>query len=531
MPPKNKKSQQPTSIAQLFTDAAKTLERSIKEPNIAMYKPHSKQVIFHSSPDYGRIYIGGNRTGKSYSAVVEDIWWATGTHPYRETPPPPVRGRVVAVDYVKGVAQIILPLFKRLVLPSMLVNGSWEDSYSSGERVLTFANGSTIEFMSYEQETEKFAGTSRHFIHYDEEPPKNVYDECQMRILDTDGEFWISMTPVEGMTWLYETLYEKIAEGSDTEILIPENAPVRQVTRSPSLEMTCIEVDMDENPYLSERGKRRALNSATDEESYQARKSGKFVQMQGLIFPEFDPEVHVIEPFIPDKRWDWYMSIDHGWNNPTAILWHAVSPDGTIYTFSEHYKSQMTIEQHATTIHMREAAWGKSPEIRTGDPAMKQTSGITATSIVTEYADRGIYLSLETVPRDVSIGLAKMHQYLRINPGTGKPKWYITADCVNFIREIKKLRYKTFASKKMEYNNNKQEQIHKKDDHACDSARYFSTFLPDLSMSEYEDPQFPVELPKTNIDYVGALLKAHETGTIGHDTQWDITEGIDLADM
>ena len=43
------------------------------------------------------------------------------------------------------------------------------------------------------------------------------------------------------------------------------------------------------------------------------------------------------------------------------------------------------------------------------------------------------------------------------------------------------LRWATYTSKKLQYENNKQEKIHKKDDHASDSARYFFTFMPDLT--------------------------------------------------
>ena len=35
----------------------------------------------------------------------------------------------------------------------------------------------------------------------------------------------------------------------------------------------------------------------------------------------------------------WSAALRRRWNNPTAWLWHAVAPDGRIYTFGEHYRS------------------------------------------------------------------------------------------------------------------------------------------------------------------------------------------------
>jgi len=132
-------------------------------------------------------------------------------------------------------------------------------------------------------------------------------------------------------------------------------------------------------------------------------------------------------------------------------------------------------------MKMREAAWGKTPEIRTGDPAMKQTTAQVGVSKIQTYAEEGIFLSVDNVPRDVSIGVNKMQQYLRINTRTGKPTWQITDNCTNLIKEMPRLRWATYASKKMQDNNNAQEKIHKKNDHAPDSARYFFTFMPDLA--------------------------------------------------
>jgi phage terminase large subunit-like protein len=488
MPPKGRqvRRDQDVSLSDAFLAMSASLGKQAREPNILAYKPHHKQQLFHKMDDHIRLYIGGNRSGKSFGSVAEDIWWATHTHPYMKTPDGPIRGRVVGVDLMQGVNQILLPIFARLMTPSMLVNGSWEDSYSKSERILNFSNGSFIEFLSYEMDTEKFAGTSRHFIHYDEEPPKHIYDECQARLIDTDGRAWIAMTPVKGMTWVHEKLFEPTEKAFDKIEIIPSTFSTGAVFRSPSTEVAVIEVSMNENPYISEKARDRFLKTLDDDERA-AREKGHFITVGGKVFKSFDPAKHVISPILSPaetlKNWQWYSSTDSGWNNPTAWLWHAVSPEGTVITFGEHYQAQMTVEDHAKIVHAKEKEFGREPEMRTGDPAMKQTTPQSGTSVLQEYADHGLYIAVDSVPRSVDIGIQLMQQYFKVDPNDpeSKPKWFITENCVNFIREMGKLSWEQYASRKMQDTRNRKETIHKKDDHAFDSARYFATFLPDLA--------------------------------------------------
>src|SRR5699024_4390960 len=164
-------------------------------------EPHAKQLQFHRSNKQMKLYIGGNRSGKTVGGVTEGIWRASGTHPYRPelNERVPTQGRVIGVDFVNGVEKIIFPQYQQWLAPSMLRGGSWETAYDKVLRTLHFDNGSTIEFMSYDQDLDKFAGTSRDWVHFDEEPPLSIFNENRARLIDTDGDYWITMTPVEGM--------------------------------------------------------------------------------------------------------------------------------------------------------------------------------------------------------------------------------------------------------------------------------------------------------------------------------------------
>lgn len=59
---------------------------------------------------------------------------------------------------------------------------------------------SLIGFKSYDQGRKKFQGTAKHICWLDEEPPSDVFDECMMRLMTTDGLMLCTFTPLEGMT-------------------------------------------------------------------------------------------------------------------------------------------------------------------------------------------------------------------------------------------------------------------------------------------------------------------------------------------
>lgn len=484
----------------LLLELSERVKEIGRAPNIGRYKPHEKQEVFHRSNKKKKLYIGGNRSGKTTGGVVEAIWRATCTHPYRPelNAIGPNRGRVVAVDFVKGVDAIIIPQFKQWCRASMLRGGSWESAYDSGPRVLNFANGSFIEFMSYDQDLDKFAGTSRHWTHFDEEPPRNIWVECLARLVDTNGEYWITMTPVEGMTWIYDDLYEPHIEAEDPPVLI-------------------IEINTLENPYLTKEGVQNLMESMDSDDTV-ARIGGGFVRQGGLVYKNFDPVVggtHVLpesirdpKTFFPKRNWMWLLCLDHGLNNPTAVGWYAVNEDGFVVKFDEWYKNELVVAQHAEVIHRKIRHHGRFPDLLICDPALKQRSAITGASVQQEYQKYG--LSFTFGNNDVPAGVVRVKRYLQPveyvgNPRTrhplyggfaelpgatddivypskdGKyPRLLIDPKCTNTIWEAKRYRWKTYADKKKQYENNPYDEPHKKDDHAMDELRYAIMSQPDL---------------------------------------------------
>jgi phage terminase large subunit-like protein len=459
-----------------MSSLGESLTKTAFLPNLSRYEPHKKQLRFHKSSKKGRLYIGGNRAGKTIADVTECLWWLTKTHPHRVMPKEPTRGRLVCVDFPNGLSKIILPLFQQWLPAKYLINGSWEDSYDKYLKTLTLNNGSFIEFMSYDQELDKFAGTSRHFIAFDEEPPKHIFNECRARLIDTGGSWWISMTPLDGLTWVYEDIYSPVVEDKTNTTF------------------DVIQADMLDNPHIGREEAEEYL-AGLDPQERAAREKGQFVQLGGRVFKNFNTELHKTDfDFVPTKDMRIYTSIDIGWAHPTAWLWHAVEPNGHITTFHEMVESFTTIEDWAKKVKEYEAdtlgRLGIEVYLRTGDPAMRQTRSNTGTSDIQEYARNGIYLAVEGVPTgpaSVNIGLIKIEQYMKVDTDPrekGRPYWQYTPNCTTLEHQMMRLRWATYASKKLQFDNAPKGTIHKKDDDAPDSLRYFMTLMTDLSFDK-----------------------------------------------
>lgn len=528
----------PFDLSQAFTALSDNLARVARDPNYLNYIAEPKQLPFHTSRARKKLFIGGNRAGKTTAGICEGVGWATKRHKWRpeiRSYPYPTRGRVVVQD-LDVLKKIAFNKFRQWVPTSDFVNGSWEESYSAGDRLLTFSNGSTIEFKTYEQDVQSHAGQSLHWMHFDEPPPKAIYDESLPRLLDTYDEFegcgglWMTYTPTSGIDWAYEEIYLP-------GLRDPEGSGIFVVHGS-----------VDDNSHISQAAKDELFKNLS-EDQIRIRRHGEYVQLSGMVFDEWGPD-NIISPdelydlwgpsLLPPPSWQIGWSIDHGLNNPTAIYWHAVNPlTQEVITFHERYMKGVLIEDHAKAIVQYERENGLRISYRTGDPAMGQKNAVTGTSILQEYSRRGIGIAVESVPKDPSIGIVKMRQYMKKNPKTGKPYWRIY-NAPFLYDELRKLHWDKYASTKIAMDKNAKETVHKYRDHAFDSCKYWFTSRPDLfnpNQATNREPQpapgsylaamMEVARPMTPWTPQGAMAGIIPARNPNVKTHWEVTEYYD----
>ena len=417
-------------------------------------KKHEKQLAFHKCKKRNRWVFGGNRSGKTECGAVECVYMARGTHPYRENRRD-VQGWVVSLStqVQRDVAQKkILQYLRRDWIEDIVMISGRKDAPEHGIidfiRVKNVLGGSSvIGFKSCDQGREKFQGTSLDFVWFDEEPPEDVYLECRMRVIDRKGDVFGTMTPLKGLTFVYNEIY--LNRRGDPEIWYEF-------------------MEWRDNPYLDE-DEIRAVEGAMDEKTLQSRKYGKFgADDAGLVYPEFDESVHVIEPFAIPKEWQDNISIDPGLNNPLSAHWYAVDYDDNVYVIAEHYEAGRDIDYHAERIKeiSERLGWhtdGKGRVCALIDSAAKQRTLGSIKSVVELFYERDILVN-PNVEKDLFSGIARVKSYLNLK--NGLPNLYIFPSCVHLISELKGYRWGSGDAPR------------KVDDHSLDEMRYYLMSRP-----------------------------------------------------
>ena len=423
-------------------------------------KKHEKQLAFHKCKKRNRWVFGGNRSGKTECGAVECVYMARGTHPYRENRKD-VQGWVVSLStqVQRDVAQKkILQYLRKDWIEDIVMLSGRKDAPEHGIidfiRVKNVLGGSSvIGFKSCDQGREKFQGTSLDFVWFDEEPPEDVYLECRMRVIDRKGDVFGTMTPLKGLTFVYNEIY--LNRRGDPEIWYEF-------------------MEWNDNPYLDEE-EIRAVEGCMDERTLQSRKYGKFgAEDAGVVYPEFDESVHVIEPFALPKEWQDNISIDPGLNNPLSAHWYAVDYDDNVYVVAEHYEAGRDIDYHAEKLKEISAriGWhtdGKGRLCALIDSAAKQRTLGGVKSVVELFYERGILVN-PNVEKDLFSGIARVKSYL--NKTNGLPNLYIFSSCVHLISELKGYRWGSGDSPR------------KADDHSLDEMRYYLMTRPKKSRPE-----------------------------------------------
>lgn len=416
-------------------------------------KVHEKQMAFHRCKKRNRWVFGGNRSGKTECGAVEAVWLARGIHPYRPNREN-VFGWVVSLSQQvqRDVAQSkILYYLNPAWIEDVTMLSGRKDSPSSGVidqiRIRNvFGGTSVLGFKSCDQGREKFQGSSLDFVWFDEEPPKDVYEECLMRVLDKKGDIFGTMTPLKGLTFLYEDVY---------------------LNRRKNSEIWYEFMEWKDNPFLS-REEIERMEQTLDQSSLNSRRYGRFSAGEGLVYPEFDENVHVVEPRPIPPEWQDRISIDPGLNNPLSAHWYCVDYDGNVYVVAEHFAAGRDIDYHAAEIKRISARLGWHTDERGRlfaliDSAATQHTLASPKSVAELFAERDILVDTR-VNKDLFSGIARVKSYLRRD--NRMPNLYIFSSCTNLIRELKC------------YFWGKGDAPVKRDDHCLDEMRYYLMTRP-----------------------------------------------------
>lgn len=359
-----------------------------------------------------RVFMAGNRTGKSVAGAIESACHATGIYP------PWWKGRRFT-HATKGwaigeSAQVARDTVQKELLgpPGALGTGTIpKDMIISMKPMHGVANGvesvevrhisggtSLITFKSYKQEMKKFMGTAMDWVWLDEECPELIYNECLVRTMTTDGIMYVTFTPLNGITPFITNYMKnatllagarpitsaKTAGFEDTDFFFDTKHEADE--RAKDIERSgraVIQAGWADAPWLGDKVIDR-MRRNTPEHLVDARMHGYPSIGAGNVYPVPLEDI-TCKPFeIPD-HWKKMYALDVGWNR-TAALHAAIDPtDNTIYIYSEYYVGEARPEMHYASLKTR----GES--IRgVIDPASRGRSQADGKNLIDTYKKLGL---------------------------------------------------------------------------------------------------------------------------------------------
>jgi hypothetical protein len=250
-----------------------------------------------------------------------------------------------------------------------------------------------FEFVSYSQEVQSTAGVDRWSIYCDEEPPKKFWDEQLPRLITSNGDIILGLTPAEHITWTFQDLYERAevylrSEAVRKHIKETVNLDIRTVEKSGNKTgIAVIGAATDDNPMLDINSINEKMSGYDDPDVMAIRRYGIFKQISGTIFKDFDWKIHQIigDKYFPEGVPDNYLharALDYHEHVPWAITWAALSPQDECFIYNEFNPSP----EKMVTYEIARVIASKSGDQKFGlnliDPLAAKKQSNTGMSVV-----------------------------------------------------------------------------------------------------------------------------------------------------
>ena len=346
------------------------------------------QADFMAAVTRGQAALAGNRLGKTCSltnkAYVQHVpdeglpgWlrpfklWPSRRRPGDERP---VMGRLVCPSF-KVMESVTLPELRKWAPLPYLWKGSFDKAWEKSSRQLRFADGGLLDVFTYEQDADKFVGSSLDYVGYDEPPPKAIFEENAYRLVDRNGFWMMAMTPVNmaggGIGWIYRDVWK--ARLSDPDL-------------------TVVQGSIHDNPLLDPEAVAAALAMHGEDDPHRrAREFGEFVHIGGMVY-EGGFERHLADgPAKGDvKELDVVVGIDPGMRN-AAFVWVGFDSDNVALVFDEVLLNDKTPKDYAKAIRAKNAEWGVSKPLYVVDPSFRNRSLVNAESVQSALEREGIF--------------------------------------------------------------------------------------------------------------------------------------------
>jgi phage terminase large subunit-like protein len=207
-------------LSEVLTRLEAEKDRRERTNRLAHYRPYPKQLEFYAAgaKHRERLLMAANQSGKTYSGAYEVAYHLTGLYPdwwpgHRFTRPIEVWAGSNTSESTRDTVQANLigppPIESDWgtgsIPQSAIIDYSRRQGVANALDTVSVRHvsggTSTVGFKSYDQGRQKWQGTKKDVVWFDEEPPMDIYMEGLTRTNAVDdGIALVTFTPLLGMS-------------------------------------------------------------------------------------------------------------------------------------------------------------------------------------------------------------------------------------------------------------------------------------------------------------------------------------------
>ena len=301
------------------------------------------------------------------------------------------------------------------------------------EKIWYFPSGAKIEFGFLERDADvyRYQGQAYSWIGFDEitHLPTEFgwnYLASRLRTTDSSIETYLRCTANPGGVG---------AQWVKKRYVDPQD-PNNSFTGKDGLSRKFIPARLDDNPYLANDGRYEEMLKALPPIQRRQLLEGNWDVAEGAAFVEFDPDVHIVEPFYIPVTWERVKGIDYGYASESCCLWGAVDrSDGTLIIYRELYRKNLTgldLGRIITEMEI-EDPFSVQGVLDTAAWARTGTTGPTVGETLQQLGHK-----LRRADKNRIQGKIQIHEYLKVQ-NNGRPRLQIFNNCPNLIRELQSI--------------------------------------------------------------------------------------------
>ena len=414
-------------------------EPSEVEPEV-LFKPNEgPQTDFLASSEREVLYGGAAGGGKSFAMLAD---------PLRGINNPNFSGLLVrhTTEELRELIQKSQELY-----PKAIPGIKWSERKS--QWVSPKGGRLWMSYLDRDLDVMRYQGQAFNWIGFDELTQWSTpfaWDYMRSRLRSTDPSLGLYMRATTnpggaGHQWVKKTFVDPSPANTPFWATELESGNVITFPKGHSREgqplfrRRFIPANLFDNPYLAESGDYEAMLLSLPEHQRRQLLDGDWDVSEGAAFPEFNRQIHVVEPYKIPASWTKFRACDYGYGSYSAVVWIAITPAEQLVIYRELQVSKVLAVDLADMILQLEADDGR---IQYGvlDSSLWHKRGDTGPSLAEQMIVRGCRWRPSDRSKGSRVaGKNEIHRRLQVDEFTQEPRMVVFNNCTNLISQLPSL--------------------------------------------------------------------------------------------